>query len=312
MQKAQCNMRTFIFTEAFNCGKITRVALQSFLRYHSGQIHVFGTDKDFSDLGDIIQDKRVELIDCTNDMALKHFYYQGHTGTAYIFAKVLSGQIGGDYGNIIHFDGDVVFKKEIISDATGWLNDFHIFGSRRCYVNNPAGIKVDPDLPDTVSTYFFGIRRSIIPRYDFEYLTRMCAGAVNPLGHSVFDFFDPVTFVAIKNGARIKFVDSDIIGGQNDMGSKVNKYPSNLHLDMGSHLAHFGGVGSGYSYLEKTSKPPAAYANWAVGRYSLFVKLFYNQDIGYYEPAVYGPDSRWVNGGYDEEILNQVRKDLLS
>ena len=303
-------MKAYLFTEAINCGKITAVALRSFFKHNSHTVHVYGLDEDFKEMGDIAFHPDVRLINCSDDMRLRQLYLHGHEGTAYLFAKALCQDCTEDV--VMHFDGDVVFKANIIEKAISWLHDYDIFGSRRCYKNNPAGIPVDPSLPDTISTYFFGIRKEAVPVYEFEYFRRMCAGSVNPLGHPVFDFFDPVTFVAIKKGASINFVDQNIIGGQNEAGSKVNSYRSNLHLDMGSHIAHFGGVGSGYSYYKDKANQNASYGQWALGRYALFTKLFYDQDIGYDVPPQYGADNRWINGGFDNDILNLVKKDLAN
>lgn len=301
--------KSVIFTEAFNCGKITKVALESFHRHHDKEVIIFGTEQDFNELGNIRDHVNNILIDCTEDEKIKTLYKFGHEGTAEIFARILGGQIGGAV-QVIHFDGDCYFKKEIIGLIEDCFEEgYDIIGSRRCYQNNPANISVMPGLPDTISTYLFGIRKSVIPKYEHEVLRKMCKGSYNPLGHPVFDFFDPVTFVCLKEGAKIKFVDSNIIGGQNEYGSKINYYAANLHIDMGSCVAHFGGVGSGYSFYKDPGQQNVSYGNWALGRYSLFSKLFYNEDIVVPEATRY-VGARWVSGDYDSNIINTIKTDL--
>ena len=88
-----------------------------------------------------------------------------------------------------------------------------------------------------------------------------------------------------------------------------------MHFDCGSHLIHFGGVGSGYSYYKKLSSPVQSYGDWAVGRWSLFAKVFYNENINingipYHEPTKYTDDGRWCFGAYDADIMNGVLCDM--
>jgi len=313
---------TLIFTEAFGCGKILKVALKSFHEHHNRHVHILGTQKDFDDLGEIKEHPNNIFI-LADFLAEK--FKRGHEGTAEAFALVLYANklasidmvLSESYMNVvnvIHFDSDVYFKKESVSLIENAFNEgYDIVGSRRCYKNNPAGIVVDPSLSDTVSTYFFGIRRTVIPQeYDMQTFSRMCQGAFNPLGFSVMDFFDPVTFVCLKNGAKIKFIDSNLIGGQDKNGSKINMYDSNLHLDMGYHLAHFGGVGSGYVYNENPEGKNVSYGSWAIGRLSLFNLLFkcginVNYPCG---ETKLDPAGRWVSGEADAYITSQITQDL--
>ena len=78
---------------------------------------------------------------------------------------------------------------------------------------------------------------------------------------------------------------------------------------MGENLAHFGGVGSGYAYHIDKQQQNESYGSWALGRWALFANLFYGEDLPCGGP-VYGPDGRWVNGGYDQELLDLIKKDL--
>jgi len=300
---------TFIFTEAFNCGKILKVALESFHKYHDLKVHIFGRISDFQQLGEIKNHQNNIFIHYEDANILKMFD-TGHAGTAFIFAKAFSGEIT-NLDKIIHFDSDIVFKKESISLIENEFASYDIIGSRRCYVNNPGKVKVREDLADTISTYFLGMKRSVIPKYEFEYFRKMCQGVINPLNHNCLDFFDPVTFVALKNGAKIKYLDSNLIGGQDENGSKVSNYKSNMHLDLGSHLAHFGGVGSGYSYYLSKENKHSGYGEWALGRYSIYSKLFYNEDLNFNTPTKYDSIGRWIDGNYDENIYETIKKELF-
>ena len=41
-------MKYYIWTEIYNCGKIGRIALQSFIKFHPNlKVHVYGYKKDF-------------------------------------------------------------------------------------------------------------------------------------------------------------------------------------------------------------------------------------------------------------------------
>ena len=313
--------QSLIFTEGFGCGKIVDIALTSFHKHHDLKVFVFGTSDDFTS---ITPHPNNILLDCSNIQELRNLYLTGHAGTAYIFARVYSGNMREfdncitqeydksllDCTHVIHFDSDIYFKKESISLIEKEFDiGYHIIGSRRCYTNNPANIPVDPSIPDSTSTYFFGMDISIIPKYDIVQFASMCQGGFNPLGHMVFDFFDPVTFVALKNGAKIKFIDQEKVGGQNENGKKHSSFKSNMHMDVGENLAHFGGVGSGYAYHLNKAKQNPSYGKWALGRWGIFAKIFYFDNFDY-GPPIYGDDGRWINGGYDDELLNIIQSDI--
>lgn len=313
--------KSLIFTEGFGCGKILKIALDSFHKFHDLKVFVFGTQTDF-DL--LTPNSNNILIDCTSHNYLHTQYQSGHSGTAFIFGKVFGGKIRElshlmkdvqtelfDLKHVIHFDSDIYFKKESVSlIESEFDNGFDIIGSRRCYFNNPGKVPMDPSIPDSMSTYFFGMNIDKIPaQTDESVFIRMCQGAANPLGHAILDFFDPVVFVALKNGAQIKFLDQDKIGGQNEHGTKVSKYISNLHLDMGEHLAHFGGVGSGYAYFLNKANQNISYGDWALGRWAIFAKIFYNENMECGGPE-YWPDGRWVNGGYDKPLYDLITSEL--
>jgi hypothetical protein len=304
-------MKTIIFCISVNTSKVASVMLTSFHKHHPcNTIYIVGTPKDFEELGDIGKHQNNILVDISDDKPLLQKFTQGHSGTAHVFASVILGYYG-KFDSLIHIDSDIVFKKpslQLITDAFDL--GYNIVGSRRCYKYNPSGVGGLDNFSDTVSTYYFGITMTHLPMYGFDYLCRVCEGAEHPLGFPVLDFFDGIIHTKMQNGGKVKFIDQEIIGSQNEFGQKTSSFPSNMHLDMGSHLAHFGGVGSGYAYFEQRSAPPMQYARWSLGRYSLFCKLFYNKDIGYINQTVYGKDGRWICGNYDAEILKQVKADM--
>lgn len=300
----------FVFTEIIGCAKVGRVALESYCRHHVIPVHVFATQDDIAELGQIGQNNLINFIDVTDDRQLVEAYKKGHQGTAYLFAKIIASTEITDDNEIIHFDGDVYFKKESLSlIVNAFRMGFDLVGSRRCYVNNPGGIEVPGYLPDVISTYFFGVKRDKIPTvYSFEDMVQMCVG--NPIGldDMVLDFFDPISFHIIKAGGDVKFLDYEFVGGQNDQGSKISAIPANLHLDAGEYLLHFGGTGSGYAYYRNKNEQHVAYGDWALIRWSLFSMLFYNEPVPVDAPeSVFDENGRWISGNYNEKIMTDIK-----
>lgn len=306
---------TFIFTEAFNCGKILSVCLESFHRHHDIKVHIIGTTKDFEDAGPIIDHKNNVLINWDNHESAKEKWSIGHQGTALAFASALKGNMHNN-PFVIHFDADCYFIDESISEIIGYLEDgFDIIGSPRPYKNNLSGVKGLDNTPDCVSTYLMGVNINKIPSYDFELFTKMCGGWASPTGYRVLDFFDPVTHSIIKNGGRIKFLDITKYGGIGLNGSKENGYPTNLNFDCGSSIAHFGGVGTGKAVADNLSSPPKGYADWAYYRWNFYSHLFFQTQIDQNMPTVYSnPDDhngkRWCNGPADNNIIENTKIDL--
>lgn len=298
---------TIIFTEIVNCGPVGRVMIESFHKYHDRQIYIYARPNDIEELGEIKNHPNNIFLSLTDAQYDK--FKHGHAGTAVLFAEQF---YPGTDKNIVHCDSDLVFKKESISLIENAFDEgYDIVGSRRCYKNNPCKVPVPDGIPDAVSTYFFGMKTKVLPKqFSFEQMCLLWQGHNIGLNHPVLDFADGAYFHALRNGAKTKFLDSNLVGGQNAEGSKVNNYKSNLHLDMGEHLAHLGGVGSGYAVAHGLSKPDKSYADWSLGRWSLFAKLFYDRDIAFAAPTVYGNDGRWVSGSFDDNILNLIKEDL--
>jgi hypothetical protein len=304
----------FVFSEFFNCGPLLRPFLESYLKYHDTVIHIVTTDEDLKYAGDIVNHKNVKIINISNDNNFSNAWKNGHAGTALCFASAILKWSNSDY--IIHFDSDVIFRNDCITDILSELNNgYDIVGSPRAYRYNLSGVKGLENYHDTVSTYAFGINKTKIPNYEFDYFVRMCGGWVNPLKHRTLDFFDPVVFSALANGAKIRFLSTVEYGGMDNFGNKKNGYDTNLNFDFGSKIVHFGGVGSGCSVYYNKSDPPKSYAEWALGRWSLYAKLFLNLDTNCSFPTTYSKQNdhdgkRWCSGNYDEWILTTVLKEL--
>ncbi len=305
----------FIFTEAFNCGKILSVCLESFHKHHNLKIHIIGSTRDFQEAGDIINHPNNILINWDSNISARDRWSNGHQGTALAFATAIKGNIH-DNNFVIHLDSDCYFKGECISDISQMLNaGYDIIGSPRPYKNNLSGVKGLEKTPDCVSTYIMGVNTDKIPFYDFETFVRMCGGWASPTGHRVLDFFDPVTHSIITNGGKIGFLDTHKYGGIDLNGSKFNGFESNLNFDCGLSIAHFGGVGTGKAVSDNLSSPPKGYADWAYYRWNFFSHLFFNEPPLDSPATIYSnvndhQGKRWCNGVADQNIINNAKKEL--
>lgn len=274
------NNDIFIFSVCFNCGKILKKALESFFKFHPTQkVHVFGTAKDFKELKEF--KSNLEFIELSNDDKLKEYYKNGHLGTAYIFAKVMQKEYG-DYSKVIHFDSDVIFREECLSDIlSGFDEGYDLIGQRRSYEKNRCNRNDLNGLKDVVGTCFFGVNLNKITPYNFDTLHRMIVGYHNPLGHPIMDFFDPISFDILNNDGKIKYLDYNDYGASNEEGSWDNEFAElNKLFDFGKKLVHFAGIGSGMNfYYNGDGSVPVSYSEWAKERFSLYMKLFYNEDL---------------------------------
>lgn len=274
------NSEILIFVIAYNCGKVANKMLESFHLHHNSKIHIFGTHKDFKS---ITKHPNNEYIEVSTDDQLKEYFKQGHLGTSYVWTKVLKGEYG-DFKKIIQVDSDVIFRQECLSDIFIKFDEgYDLIGPRRSYDKNKCGRNdvVGLGLPDVLSTYFIGINKEKISDYDFNTLHRMVVGYYNPQGYPILDFFDPVSFDIIKNGGKICYLDFNDYGSTNSDGSSDNDYPKMNELyDFGNKIMHFAGIGSGMNfYYNGNGNVPETYTEWAKKRFSLYMKVFYDEDI---------------------------------
>lgn len=273
------NTKAFIFTEAYNCGLILKKCLESFFKYHpEALVHVFGTAKDFKELGRF---DNVEYMELSSDQELKECFKQGHMGTAHIGARVIQ-EFSEGYDYIIHFDSDLIFRKESLSMLLEKINEgYDLIGPRRCYKNNMNGIKGLDSLMDVTQTYFYAFNKRKISNYNFQTLRSMVVGYHNPLGHAILDYFDPVSFDILKNGGKIFILNEDAVGGLTAEGTRKNAFEDlNNDLDFGANIVHFAGCGSGMKFYYKGGENTAeSYVNWAIKRFGLYYKVNYGTNL---------------------------------
>ena len=101
---------TFIFTEGYNCGLILKKCIQTYHLYHDHEINIFASQEDFKH---IPYHKNNTFHDICKYQDIMQSYKNGHEGTANIFSKVINNTFT-ECKKIIHFDSDIVFRKESI------------------------------------------------------------------------------------------------------------------------------------------------------------------------------------------------------
>lgn len=269
----------FIFTEAYNCGLIANKAIESFFQFHDNYVHVIGTPDDFKS---ITPNEKIVFIDVSKDVTLARLYKEGHAGTAYIFLKAIK-EYSKDIKHIIHFDSDVIFRKESISEIKNRFNQgYDLVGPRRCYKHNLNNREDVRQFNDVVHTCFYGFNKEKISKeFSNDLLLNMIVGFVNPLQHPTIDFFDPVSFDIQKNGGQTFYLDYEKFGSQNEEGSKMNKYGElNTFMDVGDNILHFAGVGSGLKFYSKGADGVhPGYVEFALKNFALYYKLVYNKTL---------------------------------
>lgn len=272
--------KTYIFTEGYDCGLILKKCLETFFKYHKNvTVNVFGRPSDFEKIGKFDD---VIYHDLSYDVDLENSFNSGHLGTAHIATKVIR-ELSEGYDYILHFDSDIIFRKESLSLILNKIEEgYDLIGPIRCYRNNMNNRK-DLDLcPDVVQTYFYAYNKNKISNYDNNTLKQMIVGYYSPLGYPILDYFDSVSFDILNNGGKIYFLNPNDIGGLLPEGNRLNKYGDlNFDTDFGDYLIHFGGIGSGMKFYEKGGGlVPNSYVNWAISRYGMYHKLFYKSDLG--------------------------------
>lgn len=271
---------TFIFTEVYRCGKIGKIALDSFAKHHPGiPVHIFGTPGDFSSLS---KREGFEFHDISAEKVILQNFNYGHRGTASLWAKIIAER---PEKYIIHFDSDVVVRGSVINDIQEKLTaGYALVGPRRNYQHNPNKRDDVRYLSDVVQTLFFGFDREYITKQELQTLALMCEGKFEPNGFPVIDFFDPISFDILRNGGTAFFLSPNDYGGLNEYGSRLNAFAEqNAMIDFGAKLAHFSAVGSGMNFYNRVTPIPQSispsYVQHAKERYAVYCKLFYNEDI---------------------------------
>lgn len=309
----------FIFTEIANCGKIGKVALDSFHKYHNYKVYVYGTKKDFDILS---PHKNNILIEVPQNIL--DGYKDGHIGTALLWEKVIEDC---DKKYILHFDSDVIFRENIIDEMIEKSKEYDIIGPIRNYHHNPNNrndIRYLTDLCQTNCTIFnlhkiskkyyrngttnnksikdkilalnlkfilhgakYGIKKAL-GKIHLSIFAQMIHGSYPLFRFNTLDFFDQVMFDMIENGAKIYHLDFNEVGGCDKYGKRdndfksINNFPTEYKLDFGSKLVHFSCVGSGmnfYNNKDVANRIDSNYVKCALDRYALFCKIFYQENL---------------------------------
>ncbi len=307
----------YIFTEIVHCGKIGKIAIASFHKHHNHKIHIWGTKDDFELLEPHENSVYIEV-----DQSIIDGYKKGHLGTALLWEYVIKKS---DSEYIIHFDSDTIFRQNIIDEMISLTPRYDLIGPIRNYHHNPQNINQIRHLTDICQTNCILFKKSnISPKYlknkknlpslrdsitlppiqilrnikwyivsifkntHISQFAKMIHGTYNPFSFPTIDFFDPIMFDMVKNGARIYHLDFNAVGGCNYYGERnnthkeLNNFPTPYKIDFGSKLVHFSCVGSGmnfYNNKEKIRGVGKEYVTCALDRYALFCKIFYNENI---------------------------------
>jgi len=295
---------TFVWTEVYNCGEIGAVAISSFLKHHPDMVvHVYGAAEDLAFIPEVPTVRKVLLpSDCSSKFSswlwrmlgigkpsitesyLKKGFSQGHLGTARLWSYLIACR---PETKMIHFDSDIVFLGDMVTEVQKRLDTYDLVGPVRNYKHNQNGLDYVRHLADLTQTCCFGFNKSKINSHRFSELVKMSLGSYNPKGHPVIDFFDPIMFEILGNQGNIFFLDHDEVGGCNLQGSRqnaftaINDFETPFKIDFGSKLIHFSAVGSGLNiYSNKVVRIPESYRQYALDRYALFAQVFYGRDIG--------------------------------
>jgi hypothetical protein len=283
----------FIFTEVVHCGLIGRIAYQTFHKFHNRKLHIYGRTEDFLQIEYHPNNVYHSLDEHPN---IVQAFQAGHRGTSMIWAKAI---IDAKEKYLIHIDSDVVFRGDAVEEVIQRLGEYDLVGSMRNYPKNPHKHRDDVrHLPDVTSTYCFGFNKELIPVKEHHLLERLVENSLDPMVATemklrypwykyepTLDYFDPVAFIMIQQGAKVCIVSNDILGGFDDEGGKKNKYGDlNKDCDFGDKIVHFASVGSGLNFLTKIQKQeqiqvPPWYVEYALGKLDLYLRLFYNKPI---------------------------------
>jgi hypothetical protein len=239
--------KNIIFTECVTCPEMCLNAIISYQKYHSHPIRVFLMPDDLSyfEKHKNMYDLSKVIFQCVNGAMDITYQQDGHLGTAMIWENIIRSY---PIHNIIHFDSDVIFRGDIINDIIHELFMNDLVGPVRSYTKNIVRTDEDRYQPDVVSTYCFGFKTSMIrvKEYGPSELLSMIRGFDSQLPFLNLKFFDPISYLILHNGGKMKELDCNTIGGFTKDGSRLNSYPIvNAKMDCGDKIIHFSSVGIG-------------------------------------------------------------------
>jgi len=313
----------YIFTEIVGCGKIGKIAIDSFHRYHDIPIYIYGAKEDFVHIKENKNNNFIEV----NEKILKKFNL-GHWGTAHIWEDVIKNS---KQDILIHFDSDVIFRENTVNDLIQKSNKgFDLVGSRRNYYsnkNNRDDVRFINDLCQTSLILFNKkkISKKYLEKYSFissiksltdttikkifknilwtirqisaknifvSQLCKMIHGTYSPFNFPHIDFFDPIMIDMLNNGAKIYYLNPEDTGTADFYGTS---YSIVEKLDFGKKLIHFSGVGSGLNFINnpQVKSVSESYKKHCVNTYKIFCRIFYNEYI-------------------DDDILSKENQDILN
>lgn len=267
----------FIFTEMVRCGEIGTHAIESFHRHHPDLVvNIFLGPEDRQYIPDH-PNNRYHII--RKDTSIYNAFNNGHHGTAMLQEKIFSEHRGEQ---LIHFDADVYFTGNILDDIIEGLKTHDLVGSFRPYRLNPNNRDDVRGYADAIQTYCLGVNTSKITIRDPDTMRNYIQGF--GWRHPTIDYFDPVTFHMLDNGATIKYLPVEVIGGVDQAGARKNGYPTNEHMDYGQKIVHFAGIGSGrnfYQMLQRGERPSVyeSYVKFGLERYDMYLRVFTGRGI---------------------------------
>ena len=282
----------FVFTEVVHCGIIGRVAFQTFHKFHTRKLHIYGRTEDFEAIEEHPNNVYHTLDDCPE---ILEAFQAGHKGTSKVWTKAI---LEAKEQYLVHIDSDVVFRGDAVEEVIQKLGEYDLVGPVRPYPNNPNKRDDVRFLPDVVGTYCFGFNKALIPVKEPHLLERLVENSLDPMVVAemrykypwyqyvpTIDYFDPVSFIMVQHRAKLCILDIDVMGGFATDGSKKNKYGVlNEDCDFGDKIVHFASVGSGLNFLQKQKagtaiQVPEWYVDYALGKLDLYLRLFYKRSI---------------------------------
>lgn len=265
-----------IFTELLRCGEIGTQAIRSFHAHHNHSLHIFAGPEDVQYIPQN-PNNIVHVIDPNSD--IYQAFRSGHKGTALLWATIFTTFQTDAF---VHFDSDVYFCGNVVDDILKELESHDIVGSFRPYKLNPNSREDVRSYPDAVQTYCFGFKTRFLTEKNLSVLQPMVQGL--SWKHPVIDFFDPVTFHMLENGATLGYLDPSVIGGVAFDGTRKNGVALNTDFDVGKKIIHFAGVGSGKNFAAMMARNerisvPSSYVQFGLTRYDAYSRIFFGKGV---------------------------------